>query len=52
MYDMDQLLAMLTIEKARQLRFREGRPPDIVAEDEEHSLQGPPITGEDVVRLL
>ena len=52
MYDLDQLLAMLTIEKARQLRFRGGRPPVIVSEDEEHSLQGPPITGEDVVRLL
>ena len=45
MYDMDQLLTMLTIEKARELRFRGGRPPVIVSEDEEHSLQGPPNTG-------
>jgi hypothetical protein len=51
-YDMDQLLTMLTIEKARQLRFRGGRPPVMVSEDEEHSLQGPPIPSEDVVRLL
>ena len=52
MYEMDQLLTMLTIDEARELRFREGRPPVIVSDDEEHSLQGPPITSEDVVRLL
>jgi Tfp pilus assembly ATPase PilU len=52
MYQMDHLLTMLTIEKARKLRFRGGGPPVMVSEEEQRSLQGPPITGEDVVRLL
>ena len=52
MYYMDHLLTLLTIEKARELQFRAGSPPVIVLEDEQHSLQGPPITGEDVMRLL
>ena len=49
---MDHLLTLLTIEKARELQFRAGSPPVIVLEDEQHSLQGPPITREDVMRLL
>ena len=52
MYHMDHLLTLLTIEQAQELRFRAGSPPLIVSEDEQHSLQGPPITGEDVVWLL
>jgi Tfp pilus assembly pilus retraction ATPase PilT len=52
MYQMDHLLALLTIEKARELRFCAGRPPVIVGENDQRSLQGPPITGEDVARLL
>jgi len=52
MYYMDHLLALLTIEKARELQFRAGSAPVIVLEDEQHSLQGPPITGDDVMRLL
>ena len=43
MYYMDHLLILLTAEKARELRFRAGSPPTIVLEDEQHSLQGPPI---------
>ncbi len=52
MYHMDQLLNLLTVEKAKELQFRAGRPPLIVLDDEQHSLQGPPITGDDLVRLL
>jgi Tfp pilus assembly ATPase PilU len=52
MYQMDQLLELLTIEKARELRFRGGRPPLMVLEDEQHSLQGPSITDEEVMQLL
>jgi Tfp pilus assembly ATPase PilU len=52
MYHMDHLLTLLTAEKAKELRFRAGRPPVIVSENEQHSLQGPPIAAEDVWRLL
>ena len=52
MYHMDQLLNLLTAEKAKELQFRAGRPPLIVLDDEQHSLQGPPITSDDLVRLL
>lgn len=52
MYDMDHLLTLLTTEKARELQFRPGSPPVIVLEGEQHPLQGPPIMGDDVVRLL
>ena len=52
MYYMDHLLTLLTTEKGRELQFRAGSPPVIVLEDEQHSLQGPPITREDVMRLL
>jgi Tfp pilus assembly pilus retraction ATPase PilT len=51
-YDMDHLLILLTDEKARELQFRAGSPPIMVSEEEQHSLQGPPITDEDVMRLL
>ena len=43
---------MLTIEKAKELQFRAGSPPVIVSDREQHSLQGPPITNEDVLQLL
>lgn len=52
MYQMDHLLTMLTIEKASELEFRAGSPPVIVLEDEQRVLQGPPITGDEVVQLL
>lgn len=52
MYQMDHLLTLLTIEKAKELRFRAGAPPIIASEDEERSLQGPPTTEEDVFNLL
>jgi len=52
MYDMDHLLTMLTIEKARELHFRAGSAPVIVSDSEERPLQGPPITNDDVFQLL
>jgi Tfp pilus assembly ATPase PilU len=52
MYRMEDLLVLLTAEQAKELRFRAGHPPVIVAEDEQHPLQGPPLTGEDVGQLL
>lgn len=52
MYCMEHLLVVLTAEQAKELRFRAGRPPVIVAEDEQHPLQGPPLTSENVMRLL
>jgi len=52
MYCMDHLLILLTTEKARELQFRAGSPPVIVSEHDQRALQGPPITGEDVMRLL
>ena len=52
MYSMDQLLKLLMIEKAKQLHVWPGRPPIMVCDDEEHALQGPPVTGEDALRLL
>jgi len=52
MYHMDHLLTMLTTEKAKELVFRAGSPPVIVSDREQHSLQGPPTAGEDVMQLL
>ncbi len=52
MYQMDQLLNLLTIERAKELRFRAGEPPLIVREAEQHPLEGPPIAGEDIQRLF
>ena len=52
MYQMDQLLNLLTAERAKELHFRAGRPPLMVLDDEQHSLQGPPIADDEIVRLL
>lgn len=49
---MDHLLNLLTAQKAKLLQFRAGRPPIVVLDDEERALQGPPISGEEVVQLL
>lgn len=49
---MEHLLTLLTVEKAVELQFRAGSPPVILSESELHPLQGPPITGEDVVQLF
>ena len=52
MYHLDHLLTMLTTDKAKALQFRVGSPPLMVSEDEEHPLQGPPISAEEVMELL
>jgi len=52
MYQMDQLLNLLTAEKARELQFRAGSPPIIISEQERYLLQGPPIDGQELVNLL
>jgi Tfp pilus assembly ATPase PilU len=52
MYHMDHLLTLLTLEKAKELRFAAGKPPLMVSEDEERLLEGPALTAEDVRRLL
>lgn len=52
MYCMEHLLVLLTAEQAKKLQFRAGTPPIIVSEDEQHALQGPPLTDDDVLRLL
>ena len=52
MYRMDNLLTLLTIEKAKELRFKAGKPPTLVSDREEHSLEGPSINGEEVEQLF
>jgi twitching motility protein PilT len=52
MYHLDHLLTMLTADKAKALQFRVGSPPLIVSDEEEHPLQGPPISAEEVMELL
>jgi hypothetical protein len=52
MYYMEHLLILLAAEKAQALQFRAGSPPVMVSEDEKNQLQGPPISGEDVLLLL
>ncbi len=52
MYQIEQLLILLTDQKARALQFRAGRPPVMVSEEEQHSLQGPPISEDEVMNLL
>ena len=52
MYHLEHLLALLTTEKAGELQFRAGSPPMLVSENERHPLQGPPISNEDLMKLL
>lgn len=52
MYHIEHLLTLLTTEKAKELQFRAGNPPIMVSESEQRSLQGPPITSDDVAQLL
>ena len=52
MYQMDQLLNLLTAEKAKVLQFRAGSPPIMLSERERHLLQGPPMSGEDLLTLF
>ena len=52
MYQIDHLLALLTDEKAKELQFRTGSSPMMISENEQHLLQGPPITDDEAMRLL
>ena len=52
MYSIDNLLTLVTTQRAVELRFVVGRPPVIVSDTEEHALEGPPITSENAHELL
>jgi Tfp pilus assembly pilus retraction ATPase PilT len=52
MYSMEQLITVLTTEKACELRFCAGKPPIVALEKYEYPLQGPPITTDEVAQLL
>jgi Tfp pilus assembly ATPase PilU len=52
MYSMDQLVIVLTAEKARELRFCADKPPIVALDHYEYPLQGPPIGAEEVAQLL
>ena len=52
MYSMDNLLTLVRGEQVRELRIRAGVPPIIVSENESHTLEGPPLTGEGAEQLL
>ncbi len=49
---MDNLLTLVASEQAGELRLRADAPPVIFVEDESHPLEGPPITAEEIQRLL
>ena len=51
-YQIDQLLILLSAEKAREMRFRAGHAPIVVSEEEQRPLLGPALMAEDVMRLL
>jgi Tfp pilus assembly pilus retraction ATPase PilT len=51
-YSMDNLLNLITLERARELRFQAGSPPVIVFRDEQHPLEGPPVDPEATEDLL
>jgi len=52
MYSMEQLITVLTTEKACELRFCAGKPPIVALENYEYPLQGPPVPADEVERLL
>src|SRR5437899_1676531 len=52
MYSMDNLLTLVSVEQAQELRVRAGTPPVIVLEDRPHPLEGPPLTAESAEELL
>jgi Tfp pilus assembly pilus retraction ATPase PilT len=52
MYSMEHLVALMTAEKAQELRCCAGQPPLIVSEQEQRALQGPPIGDREVEQLL
>lgn len=52
MYHLAHLLNLLTVERAKELHFRADSPPIMVFESERRLLQGPPISSEEMIRLL
>ena len=52
MYHLDQLLALLTNEGARELWFWAGRPPVIVSASGRRPLQSPPLSADEVMFLF
>ncbi|SRR6266581_1047577 len=52
MYSMENLLMLVSTERAVALKLQVGLPPVIVLENENHALEGPPITPEEVEELL
>ena len=49
---MENLLTLITTERARELRFRPGTPPVVVLADEPHTLEGPPLAADGPEQLL
>jgi len=52
MYSMDDLLEVVSADKAEELRLHVGTPPIIVLRGEDHPVEGPAITVEDAEQLL
>lgn len=54
MYAMDNLLTLISTERAQELTLRPGSPPRVVlgGDDADHPLEGPPLSGEEVEHLL
>ena len=52
MYQMDQLLTLLSIEKAKELRFLPGCPPIVVSDTDQRPMEGPVTTAEEVMGLF
>ena len=52
MYSIDDLLDLVSTEKAEGLRLHVGTPPVIVLQGEQHTIEGPPITIENAEQLL
>jgi len=52
MYSIDDLLDLVSTEQAEGLRLHVGAPPVIVLHSEQHTIEGPAITAENVDQLL
>jgi Tfp pilus assembly ATPase PilU len=52
MYSMDDLLHLANSDGADELRLHVGTPPIVVLDGEQHPVEGPAITPEDVEHLL
>jgi Tfp pilus assembly ATPase PilU len=52
MYSIDDLLHLVKSDGADELWLHVGTPPIIVLQGEQHTIEGPPLTPEDVAELL